>query len=64
MNSIPHSQAGESPPNILTKNEQGDHTKENPWMQMAGKYKDDPQFDAMLEAIAEYRLEVDAQIPE
>jgi hypothetical protein len=36
--------------------------KTNPWLQMAGKYKDDPQFDAMLEAISEYRLEADAQI--
>jgi hypothetical protein len=35
--------------------------KTNPWLQMAGKYKADPQFDAMLEAIAEYRLEADAQ---
>ena len=29
--------------------------KENPWIKIAGKYKDDPQFDQMLEYIEEYR---------
>ncbi|MBE9238370.1 hypothetical protein IQ227_20680 [Anabaena aphanizomenioides LEGE 00250] len=33
---------------------------ENPWMKIAGKYKDDPQFDQMLEYIEEYRRELDA----
>ena len=33
---------------------------ENPWMKIAGKYKDDPQFDEMLEYIEEYRRELDA----
>ncbi|MCC5638514.1 type II toxin-antitoxin system HicB family antitoxin [Nostoc sp. CHAB 5844] len=32
---------------------------ENPWLKMAGKYKDDPQFEQMLEYIAEYRRELD-----
>ncbi len=32
---------------------------ENPWLKIAGKYKDDPQFDKMLEDIAEYRRELD-----
>jgi hypothetical protein len=33
---------------------------ENPWLKIAGKYKDDPQFDQMLEYIEEYRRELDA----
>jgi len=37
---------------------------ENPWLQMAGKYKDDPYFDQMLESIAEYRREKDAELEE
>ncbi|MEH2177572.1 hypothetical protein [Nostoc sp.] len=32
---------------------------ENPWMKIAGKYKDEPQFDEMLEYIEEYRRELD-----
>jgi predicted RNase H-like HicB family nuclease len=32
---------------------------ENPWLKIAGKYKDDPQFDEMLEYIEEYRRELD-----
>jgi len=35
---------------------------ENPWIKLAGKYKDDPQFDDMLEAIAAYRRELDAEM--
>jgi hypothetical protein len=38
--------------------------KENPWLKMAGKYKDDPHFDQMLENIAEYRREKDAELEE
>lgn len=33
---------------------------ENPWLKIAGKYKDDPQFDQMLKYIEEYRRELDA----
>jgi predicted RNase H-like HicB family nuclease len=32
---------------------------ENPWLKIAGKYKDDPQFYKMLEYIEEYRSELD-----
>ncbi|MEH1947626.1 MAG: hypothetical protein V7K77_11830 [Nostoc sp.] len=32
---------------------------ENPWLKIAGKYKDDPQFDQMLEYIEEYRRQLD-----
>ncbi|MEH2465825.1 type II toxin-antitoxin system HicB family antitoxin [Nostoc sp.] len=32
---------------------------ENPWLKIAGKYKDDSQFDKMLEYIEEYRRELD-----
>ncbi|MEH2064192.1 MAG: hypothetical protein V7K50_18325 [Nostoc sp.] len=32
---------------------------ENPWLKIAGKYKDDSQFDQMLEYIEEYRRELD-----
>ena len=38
--------------------------KENPWLKMVGKYKDDPHFDQMLEGIAEYRREKDAELEE
>ncbi|MEH2046384.1 type II toxin-antitoxin system HicB family antitoxin [Nostoc sp.] len=32
---------------------------ENPWLKIAGKYKDDSQFDEMLEYIEEYRRGLD-----
>jgi predicted RNase H-like HicB family nuclease len=35
---------------------------EHPWMKFAGKYKDDPQFDEMLEDINALRRERDAQM--
>jgi hypothetical protein len=35
---------------------------ENPWLKMAGRYKDDPHFDEMLDDIAAYRRELDAEI--
>lgn len=35
---------------------------ENPWMKMAGKYKDDPQFDEMLAYIEADRRELDAEM--
>ena len=31
----------------------------NPWLAMAGVFKDDPQFEQMLEAIENYRYELD-----
>ncbi len=34
----------------------------NPWLKLAGKYKDDPQFDEVLEYIAAYRRELDAEM--
>jgi len=41
------------------------HTvEENPWLKMAGKYENDPYFDQMLEDIAEYRREQDAELDE
>ena len=33
--------------------------KNNPWLAMAGVFKDDPQFEQMLEAIENYRRELD-----
>lgn len=33
--------------------------QKNPWLAMAGVFKDDPQFDQMLEAIENYRHELD-----
>ena len=33
----------------------------NPWLKIAGKYKDDPYFDEMLDYIAAYRQELDAE---
>ncbi len=34
---------------------------EHPWMKFAGRFKDDPQFDEMLEYIEQYRRELDAE---
>ncbi|MEH1853958.1 MAG: hypothetical protein V7L11_20295 [Nostoc sp.] len=34
----------------------------NPWLEMAGVFKDDPQFEQMLKAIESYRHEVDKNI--
>lgn len=36
--------------------------QENPWLEMAGVFKDDPQFEQMLEAIKNYRSELDKDI--
>lgn len=33
--------------------------RKNPWLAMAGVFKDDPQFEQMLEAIENYRQELD-----
>jgi predicted RNase H-like HicB family nuclease len=35
---------------------------ENPWLILAGKYKDDPHFDEFVEDMAAYRRELDAEI--
>lgn len=35
---------------------------EHPWMKFAGKYKDDPYFDEMLEDIKALRQERDAEL--
>lgn len=32
---------------------------ENPWLKMAGMYKDDPMFDEWKQAMAEYRDQVE-----
>ncbi|MEA5619423.1 hypothetical protein VB711_16460 [Cronbergia sp. UHCC 0137] len=37
---------------------------EHPWMKFAGMYKDDPQFDQVLEYIEEYRRELDVEMEE
>lgn len=36
--------------------------EENPWVKVAGIFKDDPTFDDWQEAIQEYRRERDAEI--
>lgn len=33
----------------------------NPWVRLAGKYENDPQYDEVLAHIEEYRCEVDAE---
>lgn len=33
--------------------------QKNPWLEMAGIFKDDPQFEQMLAAIESYRKELD-----
>jgi hypothetical protein len=35
--------------------------RENPWLKMAGQFKDDPHFDEMLADIEAYRCELDAE---
>ncbi len=35
---------------------------EHPWMKFAGMFKDDPQFDEMLEYIEAYRRELDTEM--
>jgi len=35
---------------------------DHPWMKFAGKYKDEPQFDEMLDYIQAYRHELDGGI--
>lgn len=35
---------------------------EHPWMKFAGKYKDDPQFEQMLEYIEANRRELDVEM--
>ncbi len=35
--------------------------QENPWLKLAGKYKDDTQFDEMLAYIEAERQELDTQ---
>jgi len=35
---------------------------DNPWMKLAGKYKDDPQFDQMLDYIQAYRCKLDQEM--
>jgi hypothetical protein len=37
---------------------------EHPWIKHAGMFKDDPLFDEVLEEIAIYRRELDADRPE
>lgn len=34
---------------------------DHPWMKFVGKYKDDPQFDEMLDYIQAYRHELDTE---
>ncbi|MBD2607126.1 hypothetical protein H6G81_21995 [Scytonema hofmannii FACHB-248] len=36
--------------------------RKNPWLEMAGVFKDDPQFEQMLAAIENYRHESDKTI--
>lgn len=38
------------------------HERKNPWLEMAGVFKDDSQFEQMLEAIESYRREIDKSI--
>jgi len=37
---------------------------ENPWLKVAGMFKDDPQWDEFIEAMAVYRRELDAELEE
>ena len=35
---------------------------ENPWLKMAGRFKDDPHFDEMLADIETYRRDLDVEM--
>ena len=37
---------------------------DNPWIRLAGKYKDDPLYDEFLEDMQAYRRELDAEMEE
>ena len=39
----------------------GKKNPNNPWLQMAGIFKDDPTYDEMLAYIEQYRRELDAE---
>jgi hypothetical protein len=38
--------------------------KPHPWLELAGMFKDDPFFDEFIEAMENYRKEVDTQTEE
>ncbi|MBD2775852.1 hypothetical protein [Iningainema tapete] len=37
------------------------YATDNPWIRLAGKYQDDPDYDEVLAYIQEYRRELDAE---
>ncbi len=39
----------------------GNHSSENPWLALYGRFKDDPTYDDFLAAIEEYRRELDEE---
>jgi hypothetical protein len=39
-----------------------EYRRPNPLLRMAGRFKDDPGFDNMMEEIARYRTELDAEM--
>ena len=36
--------------------------KDNPWVKLAGKYQDDPDYDEVLAYIEQYRQELDTEM--
>ena len=38
-----------------------DTREPNPWLESAGRYKDDPSWDAVMESIRSHRAEMDAE---
>ncbi len=41
------------------RQEEPSQTTDNPWLKLAGKYKNDPDFDEVLAYIEEYRRELE-----
>ncbi|NEQ65829.1 MAG: hypothetical protein F6K21_10075 [Symploca sp. SIO2D2] len=46
---------------VFTSQQEAD-AAENPWVRLAGKYQDDPDYDEVLAYIQQYRQELDAEV--
>ena len=44
------------------QNKEEDISSDNPWIQYAGMFKDDPQFDEFLAEMESYRQKLDSEI--
>ncbi|NEP62125.1 MAG: hypothetical protein F6K31_35150 [Symploca sp. SIO2G7] len=46
---------------VVTSKQEAD-VADNPWVRLAGKYQDDPDYDDVLAYIEQYRQELDAEM--